>query len=141
MNMQRSNSNNKMPSDRAALLSGETSTGRKLFHDSSIDNASQFEQQNDIRLQELNSKLSALHKITLDIHNEANDHNNILDNMGESFTGMGGPLTHTINRLKHMTSTRHKQYMCYLIMIIVGTFYLLYYFWGYWTNNNDEGNQ
>ncbi|CAG8452355.1 18282_t:CDS:2 [Acaulospora morrowiae] len=122
MNMHRSNS------DRATLLSGGgangdvSSSGRKVVHDSDTATSSIFEQQNDIRLQELNSKLSALHKASL----------------RDSFTAMRGSLTGTVTRLRHMTSMRHKQYMCYLIMCIVGIFFLFYYFWGYWRNSVDS---
>ncbi|CAG8822618.1 40014_t:CDS:1, partial [Gigaspora margarita] len=67
MNMLRSNSNNSKSSDRVALLSDSnndttsSSIGRKVKHD--VDTSSHFEQQNDYRLEELNSKLSALHKV------------------------------------------------------------------------------
>ncbi|CAG8575156.1 25389_t:CDS:2 [Gigaspora rosea] len=83
MNMLRSNSNNSKSSDRVALLSDSnndttsSSIGRKVKHD--VDTSSHFEQQNDYRLEELNSKLSALHKITIDIHNEVSDQGNLLD--------------------------------------------------------------
>ncbi|CAG8836915.1 7307_t:CDS:2, partial [Racocetra persica] len=65
MNMLRSNSNNSKSSDRVALFSNSnndttSSLGRKVKHET--DTPSQFEQQNDYRLDELNSKLSALHK-------------------------------------------------------------------------------
>ncbi|CAG8681228.1 19753_t:CDS:1, partial [Racocetra fulgida] len=64
--MLRSNSNNSKSSDRVALFSNSnndttsSSLGRKVKHEA--DAPSQFEQQNDYRLDELNSKLSALHK-------------------------------------------------------------------------------
>ncbi|CAG8443033.1 17295_t:CDS:2 [Cetraspora pellucida] len=66
MNMLRSNSNNSKSSDRVALFSNSnndttTTLGRKVKHET--DTPSQFEQQNDYRLEELNSKLSALHKV------------------------------------------------------------------------------
>ncbi|GES77522.1 BET1 homolog [Rhizophagus clarus] len=127
-------------SDRINLLSGGNnsdsfpSSGRKI----NID-ANTFEQQNDLRLQDLSSKLSSLHKITLDIHNDVNDQvNNILDESGNSFTSLGGGLNGTVGKLKHMTSIRHRQHLCYLILFVIGIFFLLYNFWGFWNRENGD---
>ncbi|RIA98600.1 hypothetical protein C1645_749260 [Glomus cerebriforme] len=129
-------------SDRANLLSGgsnsESSSGRKIKQDHDINTANTFEQQNDLRLQDLSSKLSSLHKITLDIHNDVNDQINILDDSGNSFTSFRGGLNGTVGKLKHMTSIRHRQHMCYLILFIIGIFFLLYNFWGFWSRGDGE---
>jgi hypothetical protein len=61
--------NTSRSSDRANLLSGGSnsdsflSSGRKIRHDRDINTANIFEQQNDLRLQDLSSKLSSLHKV------------------------------------------------------------------------------
>lgn len=39
-----------------------------------------------------------------------------------------------------MTSIRHKQQMFYLVIFIVGIFFLLYNFWGFW-GREDESNK
>lgn len=60
--------NTSRSSDRANLLSGGSnsdsflSTGRKIKHHD-INTNNTFEQQNDLRLQDLSSKLSSLHKV------------------------------------------------------------------------------
>lgn len=61
--------NTSRSSDRANLLSGGSnsdsfiSTGRKIKHDHDLNTTNTFEQQNDLRLQDLSSKLSSLHKV------------------------------------------------------------------------------
>ncbi|CAI2162078.1 6040_t:CDS:2 [Funneliformis geosporum] len=131
-------------SDRANLLSGSsnnsdsTPSGRKIKHDPSISSSQVFEQQNDSRLQELSSKLTTLHKITIDIHDDVKDQVNLLDDTGDSFTSVKGGLGGTVGKLKHMTSVRHKQYMCYLILCIVGIVFLIYNFWGFWSKEEIE---
>ncbi|CAB4378974.1 hypothetical protein RhiirA5_346869 [Rhizophagus irregularis] len=136
--------NTSRSSDRANLLSGGSnsdsflSTGRKIKHHD-INTNNTFEQQNDLRLQDLSSKLSSLHKITLDIHNDVNDQvNNVLDESGNSFTSLRGGLNGTVGKLKHMTSIRHRQHLCYLILCIIGVFFLLYNFWGFWSRENGD---
>ncbi|CAH1760814.1 8122_t:CDS:2 [Entrophospora sp. SA101] len=98
-------------SDRINLLSKESSS-RITKHDTDIANNIIYEQQNDLQLQELNDKLSTLHKITLDIHNDVNEQVNFLDDTGDSFLTFRGSLNGTVEKLKHMTAIRHQQYMC-----------------------------
>ncbi|CAJ0863364.1 2456_t:CDS:2 [Entrophospora sp. SA101] len=90
----------------------EESSSRITKHDTDIANNIIYEQQNDLQLQELNDKLSTLHKITLDIHNDVNEQVNFLDDTGDSFLTFRGSLNGTVEKLKHMTAIRHQQYMC-----------------------------
>ncbi|CAG8659652.1 3579_t:CDS:2, partial [Paraglomus occultum] len=100
--------------DRASLLgSNRSDTGpsslASMYRES--DASRVYEQQNDLRLKELNNKLSALHKITVDINNEVNADIEVLDDSSGTFSSFDGSLSGTMDRLKQMTSIRHQRYM------------------------------
>ncbi|KAG9291113.1 hypothetical protein G9A89_012985 [Geosiphon pyriformis] len=95
-------------------------------HNSST--ARTYEAQNDLHLEELNSKVSALHKLTLDIHHEVNDQVNLLEETDSSFTTFTGSLNTTVSRFRHMISVRNQRYLCYIVICIVSVFLLFYYY-------------
>ncbi|GAA5798328.1 hypothetical protein HPULCUR_003730 [Helicostylum pulchrum] len=59
---------------------------------SSKNNGYVFEQQNDVRLNDLSSKISAIKNITIDIHQDVTDQDRLLDESHNQFGGLGTPL-------------------------------------------------
>ncbi|ORY02618.1 hypothetical protein K493DRAFT_312024 [Basidiobolus meristosporus CBS 931.73] len=101
-------------------LFGDTEDGRKQAE------AHLVEQQNDVRLQELSSKVSALHRITTNIYDEVEGQNLLVDETGNSFNSFGTRFRGTTQRLTRMISVPHKRHMCYLILAIVMIFFIIY---------------
>ncbi|KAK9702732.1 hypothetical protein K7432_011093 [Basidiobolus ranarum] len=84
------------------------------------------EQQNDIRLQELSSKVSALHRITTNIYDEVEGQNLLVDETGNSFSSFGTRFRGTTHRLTRMVSVPHKRHMCYIILAMVLILIIMY---------------
>ncbi|KAL1925998.1 hypothetical protein VTP01DRAFT_7091 [Rhizomucor pusillus] len=87
-----------------------------------------FEQQNDVRMDELGSKISALKSITLDMHQDVTDQDRLLDESNTAFGGLGNTLRHSYGRMNRMISTRHKRQLCFYVTIAVVVFLIIY--WG-----------
>ncbi|KAI8378920.1 hypothetical protein BD560DRAFT_388961 [Blakeslea trispora] len=86
-----------------------------------------FEQQNDIRLNELSSKLSAIKNITIDIHQDVNDQDRLLDESHNQFSGLGHSLHNSFGRMNRMISKRHQRQLCFYVSIAILVFFVLYY--------------
>ncbi|RUS27405.1 hypothetical protein BC938DRAFT_483299 [Jimgerdemannia flammicorona] len=93
-----------------------------------------YEQQNDVRLQELDDKVAALKNITIDIHREVTDQHRLLDESETSFSSFGAGLTTSFTRLNRMVSTRHKRQLCVYVGVAVAVFLVLYWL-GNWATN------
>lgn len=94
---------------------------------SSKNNGYVFEQQNDVRLNELSSKISAIKNITIDIHQDVTDQDRLLDESHNQFSGLGSTLQNSFGRLNRMVSKRHQRQLCYYVTIAVFVFFILYY--------------
>ncbi|OBZ89336.1 protein BET1 [Choanephora cucurbitarum] len=86
-----------------------------------------FEQQNDIRLNELSSKLSAIKNITIDIHQDVSDQDRLLDESHNQFSGLGNSLQNSFGRMNRMISKRHQRQLCFYVSIALCVFFVLYY--------------
>ncbi|KAL1923224.1 uncharacterized protein VTP21DRAFT_9600 [Calcarisporiella thermophila] len=86
-----------------------------------------FEQQNDLRMQELDAKVRALKHVTIDIHRDVEEQNRYLDGMQNNMGGFGSLFSGTVRRLSAMTSARHKKMMCYYVACAVGAFIVIYW--------------
>ncbi|KAI9332404.1 hypothetical protein BD770DRAFT_403194 [Pilaira anomala] len=94
---------------------------------SSKNNGYVFEQQNDVRLNDLSSKISAIKNITIDIHQDVTDQDRLLDESHNQFSGLGSTLTNSFGRMNRMISKRHQRQLCFYVSILVFVFFLIYY--------------
>ncbi|KAF2439445.1 hypothetical protein P171DRAFT_421983 [Karstenula rhodostoma CBS 690.94] len=85
------------------------------------------EQQNDSRLDELASKVSALRGVTIDIYDNARDHT-LIDSTSDTFSSLGTSLKGSAGRLTRMAQSGNKVAILKLSGIIVGVVLVLY--WG-----------
>ncbi|KAI7829376.1 hypothetical protein BC939DRAFT_441708 [Gamsiella multidivaricata] len=86
-----------------------------------------FEQQNDLRMEELASKVSALNKITVDIQNEVHGQHTILDQNTNSFNDFGTSFAGTMHKLNVMASQQLGKSMCWMVSAIVIVFFIVYF--------------
>ncbi|KAG0056362.1 hypothetical protein BGZ83_005278 [Gryganskiella cystojenkinii] len=86
-----------------------------------------YEQQNDFRMEELASKVSALNKITVDIHNEVHGQHAILDQNASSFESFGTSFAVTIKKLNVMATQKLGKSMCFMVSAIVIVFLVVYF--------------
>ncbi|KAJ2801173.1 hypothetical protein H4S07_005002 [Coemansia furcata] len=89
--------------------------------------AFEMEQQNNRHLDSLASKVSMLHSVSLNIHDDVNDQNRLLDNTSETFNRFGNMFDRTRQTLTHTMATAGSRFMCYLTLILVFGVFSLYY--------------
>ncbi|KAL4207867.1 hypothetical protein AB4K20DRAFT_1950210 [Rhizopus microsporus] len=94
---------------------------------SSKNNGYIFEQQNDVRLNELGSKISAIKNITIDIHQDVTDQERLLDESNHHFSGLGATLSNSFGRMNRMVSKRHQRQLCFYVTVTICIFFILYY--------------
>ncbi|RKP14238.1 hypothetical protein BJ684DRAFT_19331 [Piptocephalis cylindrospora] len=88
-----------------------------------------LEQQNDLRMEEMSSRAGALHRITVDVHDEVNRQNSFLGESGTAFTAFGGRLQSTGQRLRTMARSRHNQRTFRWTAVVILVF--LFFFYGH----------
>ncbi|KAG0277493.1 hypothetical protein BGZ95_005861 [Linnemannia exigua] len=86
-----------------------------------------YEQQNDLRMEELASKVSALNRITIDIQNEVHGQHAILDQNANSFNDFGASFATTVKKLNVMASQKLGKSMCWMVSAIVILFFIVYF--------------
>lgn len=91
-----------------------------------MSEAYERERQNNARLDELSSKVSALRGITDDIYNNARAHE-VIDNTSDTFSTMATQMKGSAGRLTRMASSGNKVAILKLSGIIIGTLLVLYY--------------
>ncbi|CAO2647521.1 Nn.00g084430.m01.CDS01 [Neocucurbitaria sp. VM-36] len=94
-----------------------------------MSQAYEREQQNNGRLDELASKVSALRGVTIDIYDSARDQH-VIDSTSETFSSFGTTLKGSATRLTRMAQSGNKVAILKLAGIIVGTVVVLYWIWG-----------
>jgi len=89
-----------------------------------------LDHENQMRVNGLAGKVSLLKEIALDIDDEAKSSNRYLDGMTGDFGSSQGLLSGTMNRLNTMVSSgkNNRKLMCYVILGLVGSFCIFYYF-------------
>ncbi|KAF9313501.1 Ubiquitin carboxyl-terminal hydrolase 38 [Podila horticola] len=115
---------------RSDLFGGSSSSshGSNTFNrDREQQTALLYEQQNDFRMEELASKVSALNKITVDIHNEVHGQHALLDQNSNSFNDFGASFATTIKKLNVMASQQLGKSMCWMVGAIVFVFFIVYF--------------
>ncbi|KAK4190952.1 hypothetical protein QBC35DRAFT_488628 [Podospora australis] len=84
------------------------------------------ERQNNARLDELGAKVSALRGVTIDIYNDARNHD-VIDSTSDTFSSMGTQLKGSAGRLGRMAASGNKVAILKLSGILIGIFIVLYY--------------
>ncbi|KAK3174668.1 hypothetical protein OEA41_001914 [Lepraria neglecta] len=85
------------------------------------------EQQNNSRLDELSSKVSALRGVTVNIYDNARDQH-VIDNSSEVFSSMGSSIKGSAGRLGRMAQQGNKVAILKLSGIIIAVVVVLW--WG-----------
>ena len=80
----------------------------------------------------LSQKTAFLKSLAVDIESEAKDHHRLLDGVGDDFDGSSGLLSNTLGRVQKMIGAGkgNRQIMCYVIMLVIFVFIVIYYFIG-----------
>ncbi|KAJ4417954.1 hypothetical protein N0V85_001631 [Neurospora sp. IMI 360204] len=84
------------------------------------------ERQNNARLDELASKVSALRGVTIDIYDQARNHE-VIDQTTDTFSSMGSQLKGSATRLGRMAASGNKVAILKLSGILIGSFLVVYY--------------
>ncbi|XP_064384261.1 BET1 homolog [Halichondria panicea] len=84
------------------------------------------ESQNDQMVTQMADKVRQLKSISIDIGDEMRKQNSYLGGMGEEFDSAGGLLGGSMKRLKGLANAGHNRWMCYIILFIVGVFFICY---------------
>ncbi|KAJ2783646.1 hypothetical protein GGI15_002514 [Coemansia interrupta] len=112
-----------------------------LGGDAGHGEAFELEQQNNEHLDSLAAKVTALHSVSLNIHDDVNDQNRMLDGTGDTFSRFGNMFDRTRNQLTHTLATANSRYLCYLTLILVfGVFSLYYIAKNLLTRSNDPSD-
>jgi len=95
-----------------------------------MSEAYERERQNNSRLDELASKVSALRGVTVDIYDNARDHQ-IIDDSNEVFANFGTSLKNTIGRVRVMASNKSRVQILKLASMLTSGVILLYLIWAW----------
>ena len=87
---------------------------------------SYLEQENDLQISQLASKVTALKDISIQIGGHIKDDNRLLDDMGDGFDKTRGLLGGTMQRLKNLSDSTGGGYMLYLAVFVVFVLLLLW---------------
>ncbi|KAK3821233.1 MAG: hypothetical protein J3Q66DRAFT_332877 [Benniella sp.] len=117
----------KSNSQSRADLFGASSGSNHNAYNREQQTALLFEQQNDLRMEELASKVAAINQITVDIHNEVHGQNAILDQSSNSFDSFGTTFAGTMKKLNVMASQQLGKSMCFMVSAIVIIFFIVYF--------------
>lgn len=91
-----------------------------------MSEAYERERQNNSRLDELASKVTALRGVTIDIYDNARQQD-ILDSTNDTFTSMSSQLKGSAGRLTRMAASGNRIAILKLSGILIGVFIFLYY--------------
>ncbi|KAG0295059.1 hypothetical protein BGZ96_012632 [Linnemannia gamsii] len=113
--------------NRADLFGSSSSSNQNSTYNREQQTALLYEQQNDLRMEELSSKVSALNRITIDIQNEVHGQHAILDQNSNSFSEFGTSFATTVKKLDVMVSQKLGKSMCWMVSAIVILFFIVYF--------------
>ncbi|PMD13558.1 hypothetical protein NA56DRAFT_420732 [Hyaloscypha hepaticicola] len=94
-----------------------------------MSDAYERERQNNSRLAELSSKVSALRGVTVDIYDNARAQD-VIDNTSDTFSSMSSNLKGSASRLGRMAASGNKVAILKLSGMIIGTVLVLWFIWG-----------
>ncbi|KAJ8461630.1 hypothetical protein OPV22_034556 [Ensete ventricosum] len=118
------NSRRDYRSNRTALFDGIEEGGLRASAYSSheID-----EHDNDLAVEGLQDRVNILKRLTGDIHEEVENHNRMLDHMGNDMDSSRGILTGTMDRFKTVFEMKSSRRMVTLVASFVALFLLVYF--------------
>ncbi|CAI6331845.1 unnamed protein product [Periconia digitata] len=93
-----------------------------------MSEAYERERQNDSRLDELASKVTALRGVTIDIYDNARDQE-VIDQTSETFSSFSTTLKGSATRLTRMAASGNKVAVLKLAGILVAIVVVLYWIW------------
>ncbi|KAJ4770134.1 Bet1-like SNARE 1-1 [Rhynchospora pubera] len=108
---------------RAALFDGIEEGGVRAYSSShEIDESS-----NDRAMEGLQDRVNFLKRLTGDIHEEVQNHNQMLNRMGNDMDSSRGILSGTVDRFKTVFETKSGRRMATLVASFLALFLLIYY--------------
>nr|APR64280.1 Bet1-like SNARE 1-1 family protein [Populus tomentosa] len=119
------NSRRDVRNNRAALFDGIEEGGIRassLYSSHEID-----EQDNERALEGLEDRVSLLKRLSGDINEEVDNHNLMLDRMGNDMDSSRGVLSGTMDRFKMVFETKSSRRMLTLVASFVVIFLIIYY--------------
>jgi blocked-early-in-transport protein 1 len=91
-----------------------------------MGDAYERERQNNARLDELSAKVSALRGVTVDVYDNARNHQ-LIEGTSDTFSTMTTQIKGSAGRLGRMAASGNKVAIMKLAGIIIGLFLVLYY--------------
>uniref|UniRef100_A0A0E0EP49 t-SNARE coiled-coil homology domain-containing protein n=1 Tax=Oryza meridionalis TaxID=40149 RepID=A0A0E0EP49_9ORYZ len=117
------NSRRDFRSHRAALFDGiEEGAIRSSAYSSQI-----HDHENDQAMDSLHDRVSVLKRLTGDIHEEVENHNRMLDRMGNDMDASRGFLSGTVDKFKMVFETKASRRMATMVASFIAVFFLIYY--------------
>ncbi|KAL5222488.1 hypothetical protein ABZP36_027201 [Zizania latifolia] len=110
-------------SNRAALFDGIEEGAIR----SSAYSSQAHEHENDQSLDSLQDRVSVLKRLTGDIHEEVENHNRMLDRMGNDMDASRGFLSGTVDKFKMVFETKSSRRMATMVASFIAVFFLIYY--------------
>ncbi|KAA8911116.1 hypothetical protein FN846DRAFT_466285 [Sphaerosporella brunnea] len=95
-----------------------------------MSEAYERERQNNALLDDLASKVTALRGVTVDIYDQARDHQ-VIDHSNEVLSSFNTSLKNSVGRIRLMAQTGGKTQTLRLAAMIVGGVVVLYLLWGW----------
>jgi len=95
-----------------------------------MSEAYERERQNNSRLDELASKITSLRDVTINIYDNARDHE-LIDNSNEVFSNFTTGLKQSAGRITRMAATGSRGQTMKLAGMIAGGVIVLYLIWGW----------
>ncbi|KAL7096067.1 hypothetical protein ACP275_10G060700 [Erythranthe tilingii] len=110
---------------RVALFDGIEEGGIRAS--SSYSSHEIDEQENDRAIDGLQDRVIMLKRLSGDIHEEVESHNNMLDRMGNDMDASRGVLSGTMDKFKMVFETKSSRRMVTLVASFVVVFLVVYY--------------
>ncbi|EYU25868.1 hypothetical protein MIMGU_mgv1a016416mg [Erythranthe guttata] len=110
---------------RVALFDGIEEGGIRAS--SSYSSHEIDEQENDRAIDGLQDRVIMLKRLSGDIHEEVESHNNMLDRMGNDMDASRGVLSGTMDKFKTVFETKSSRRMVTLVASFVVVFLVVYY--------------
>ncbi|GLT78700.1 hypothetical protein SLA2020_502280 [Shorea laevis] len=112
---------------RSALFDGFDSLEEGGLMASASYSGEVKEHDNDKALDSLRDRASFLKRLTGDIHEEVENHNRLLDKMGNNMDATRGIMSGTMDRFKKVFEKKSSRRMCTLVTSFIVGFVVLYY--------------
>uniref|UniRef100_A0ACD5ZP46 Uncharacterized protein n=2 Tax=Avena sativa TaxID=4498 RepID=A0ACD5ZP46_AVESA len=118
------NSRRDFRSHRTALFDGIEEGGMR---GSVYSSREIHEHENDQAVDSLHDRVSILKRLTGDIHEEVENHNRMLDRMGNDMDASRGFLSGTVDKFKMVFETKSSRRMATMVASFIAAFLLIYY--------------